>query len=176
MTDAAEHLRLTGQVQLAAVLPSAHVAGLNAYATRAAREGWLHHDRHSDRFTANDCAAGKAYHTLLVPLMSRIAGRSLIPSYSFLASYRPGAHLPTHTDRAACDYTLTMHLGQDNDQPDDWPLTVQADFDSRSHRSYRLRPGEALLLRGTRLGHGRPARTGPGLYNQLLWHFVEAPG
>ena len=174
VSQAADALQQQGHVKLDNVLPAAHVASFNEYTSRAVREGWVKREEgFSDRFATHNSIAGKAYHATLATLISRIARRPLMPSYSYLTSYLPGADLPLHTDRPQCDYTLALHLGLEDEAPGSWPLRMQKTFDDEACCAYDCRPGEAVLFRGRRLRHGRPPREGQGLYNQILWHFVE---
>jgi hypothetical protein len=173
VSEAADALQRLGHVKVSDVLPSDHVALMNDYATQIAREGWLEHEASANRYIAHGSLIGRTYHPVVLLLVARIAGRPLVPSFSYLASYLPGASLPRHRDRPQCDYTLSMHLGQEGGGREDWPLLVQRGFDDPSSCAYHCRPGDAVLYRGTRLRHERPVRTSEKLYNQIMWHFVE---
>jgi len=47
-------------------------------------------------------------HQQLARTISDVARRVLVPSYSYLSLYQGGATLDPHTDREACEYTLSL--------------------------------------------------------------------
>jgi len=103
-------------------------------------------------------------------IVSDNAGRSVYPSYGYWRVYWPGASLELHRDREACDWTMSVAVAsQSNTLP--WPLEVG----SGPTTTINLAPGDAVLLRGRELAHGRltPA---PGWSAWLFLHWVEDRG
>lgn len=108
---------------------------------------------------------------LLDVLRSRVeteSGRSLFPTYSYFRVYRPGDVLHRHTDRPACEVSLTVSLGGDCV----WPIWIQPEHDPVE---IRLDPGDGLLYQGIRVPHWREAFEGQYAVQAFL-HYVDQSG
>jgi hypothetical protein len=106
-------------------------------------------------FSSRDAIAN-FFHTHLNGLISDIAGVPLQPSFSFFASYRTGAELKAHRDRAQCEYAISI-LVDFSPEPDDlspWPIFVQAP-DAPSATPVSLGLGDAVLYYGREVRHHR---------------------
>lgn len=165
-TAPASHVVLPGLVE------PALVAFLTDYAEVVAGAGGFRDDpqvrgsssRHGD-------AAFDTLLARLAPTVSRHVGAPCLPSYSFVRRYGTGQELVPHTDRGACEHSLTVHLAADGDEP--WPIWL------RHGRDEPVRivqaPGDALLYRGTEALHWRDPF--PGRWHlQLFLHYVAADG
>lgn len=106
----------------------------------------------------------------LRPVVERCTGLSLFPTYSYGRIYKHGDALARHLDRAACEISVSLNLGQTPDEP--WPLHVQL---GEHDVPVKLRPGDALLYRGIELPHWREAYTGESL-TQVFLHYVDQNG
>lgn len=114
------------------------------------------------------------FDTLLADLGPRLGDRlglDLIPTYSFLRGYSRDMALQAHTDRPACEISVTLHLGSDDRIP--WPICAHGldDVDV----AVVLNPGDALAYRGCEVPHWRdrcPSRA----YRQVFLHYVDAKG
>jgi hypothetical protein len=104
------------------------------------------------------------------PRIEDITGRRLEPTYSYLRVYKRGDVLLSHRDRPACEFSLSLNIGQIPDQP--WPLFVES---PERPVEIALRPGDALLYRGMDLFHWRERYAGQQLL-QIFLHFVDADG
>ena len=97
------------------------------------------------------------YQQLTHPLFARITRRIVEPTFLFFASYRPGAELPPHRDRDACEYSSSILLDY-VPEPDDvcsWPLYVEL-LDPPGHEvPVLLGVGDMLLYYGRELKHYR---------------------
>ncbi|MEV6330536.1 sulfotransferase [Streptomyces sp. NPDC051909] len=112
------------------------------------------------------------FHHQFRTLVSRLAGRPVRPSYSYVSAYRAGAVLDRHVDREQCEYTVSLLLGESGPAiSDGWPLLLDT-----AHGSLSLvqRPGEAVLFRGTRVPHWRPPLPDGSTHTSLLFHYVPA--
>ena len=49
------------------------------------------------------------------PEVSIAIGETVLPTYTYARVYKNGATLEGHTDRDACEISLTVHLGGDED-------------------------------------------------------------
>jgi hypothetical protein len=51
---------------------------------------------------------------------SKIVQKNLVPTYSYTRTYYKGSKLPRHSDRAECQYSITLNIGGSNEDP--WPF------------------------------------------------------
>lgn len=122
---------------------------------------------------ANGRYADAMSETLLLevqPVMERATGLKLLPCYSFLRIYGPGAVLPKHTDRPSCEISASMALGFR--APSLWPICVHADGQDKS---IGLAPGDMLIYRGADVPHWREPFQGDW-WAQVFLHYVDANG
>jgi hypothetical protein len=98
------------------------------------------------------------------------AGTDLFPTYSYLRIYRCGDILKKHTDRPACEISVSLCLGYEAEKP--WPICVEG---PRGPSRVSLEPGDALLYRGIDCPHWREAFNGK-LLAQVFLHYVDKNG
>lgn len=102
----------------------------------------------------------------LTPIISRLIGRELYPTYSYCRIYLPGAVMKPHTDRAACEFSMSLCVGGDP-----WPLWFELDKPT----PITINPGSAVLYPGLELTHWRETYQGTGC-TQVFLHWVDANG
>lgn len=107
----------------------------------------------------------------IIPKLEGAIGVSLYPTYSYFRLYKRGDVLHRHTDRPACEISLSLCLGCEPDAP--WPIWVQAP--DRPAVGIDLRPGDAVLYRGIECAHWREAYQGDRLA-QVFLHYVDKNG
>jgi len=56
----------------------------------------------------------------LLPEIERASGLALFPTYSYFRVYKHGDTLAKHTDRPACEISVTLCLGFEGEKP--WPI------------------------------------------------------
>ncbi|MCO5311828.1 MAG: hypothetical protein M9952_02700 [Microthrixaceae bacterium] len=103
--------------------------------------------------------------------LSAVVGVPLLPTYSFVRVYRAGQQLVPHTDRSACEHSVTVHLGSSSQAS--WPISVTT-LDGLTH-AVPLAPGDGLGYRGSAVRHWRDVCRHEW-YAQLFLHYVEANG
>lgn len=103
----------------------------------------------------------------LTPIVSQTIGKELYPTYSYCRIYYTGASMRPHTDRSACEISLSLSLSGDP-----WPLWFRLGKDSVP---ISLKKGDAVLYNGLELEHWRNEYTGPGC-TQVFLHWVVADG
>jgi len=106
----------------------------------------------------------------LKPAVEQATGLRLLPCYSYLRIYGPGAVLPKHLDRPSCEISTSLTLGFQAQEL--WPLCVQADG---ADKALPLPPGDMLVYRGADVPHWREAFTGDW-WVQTFLHYVDANG
>lgn len=107
----------------------------------------------------------------LGPRMEFYTGLPLYPTYSFARVYKHGDELTVHRDRAACEVSISLNLGQQPDAP--WPLYLR-DHDNNVFAAI-LKPGDALIYRGIELAHWREPYQGESMA-QVFLHYVDRNG
>jgi hypothetical protein len=106
----------------------------------------------------------------LIPSISNVSGVSVYPTYSYFRVYHRGDRLARHSDRPACEISLTLNLGYD--APSAWPIFVQT---GRGPAQIDLEPGDALLYRGIEREHWREQFEGAHSA-QVFLHYVNQNG
>ena len=122
---------------------------------------------------ANGRYADAMSETLLLeakPVMEKATGLNLLPCYSYLRVYGPGAVLPRHLDRPSCEVSASLALGIRAGSA--WPLCVHADGQDKP---IALAPGDMLIYRGADVPHWRETFTGEWCV-QVFLHYVDAAG
>lgn len=144
---------------------------------------WELGDRQSNRYKAHNEAMSRFIHYEILPLIEKIVGRPMRPTYTYLSAYVNGAELPPHTDRADCEYTVSFII----DKPEgiNWNIYVHkvrqpVKFKGR----YDIKPpieecegvdcdaGGLMLFQGTDHIHFREKLIGQ-YYNIVLLHYVS---
>ena len=103
------------------------------------------------------------------PQVSEIIGESVLPTYSYSRVYKNGDILEKHTDRDACEISLTLHLDGDKE----WSIYVETP--DNKEVEINLKQGDALLYLGCDAPHWRNAFEGQ-FYSQVFLHYVRSRG
>jgi hypothetical protein len=106
----------------------------------------------------------------LCPVIEAEAQVQLYPTYSYLRIYKTGDYFDRHTDRAACELSVSLNLGRDAASA--WPLWIEKDD---VPRSIALEPGSAVLYLGCELPHWRHPFSGRQSV-QVFLHYVDQNG
>lgn len=156
---------------IAGALPAATCQLVERYALlHLNSEDYFTHDEPTQSLGRYADAMGESMLIQMQPRLESIAGRKLIPTYSFLRFYTAGSCLRRHTDRDACEISATITLGYSGGSV--WPLGVQA---NGADHSLALDVGDMLVYRGIDLPHWRDPLQ-QGYWLQLFLHFVDAAG
>ena len=103
------------------------------------------------------------------PEVSIAIGETVLPTYTYARVYKNGAVLEGHTDRNACEISLTVNL--DGDQ--EWPIWIETP-DGKEVR-VSLNPGDAMIYLGCTARHWREEYKGDW-YTQCFLHYVRSRG
>jgi len=120
----------------------------------------------------------------LTPLISQLVGRELLPTYDFFRVYRSGDVCRVHSDRPACEHSLSLTLDYSDDRVWDFQVgrralggeAVADDFGGEACESLAMRPGDAILYRGIDRRHGRTEPNPNRWSAHLFMHWVEQDG
>ena len=144
---------------------------------------WVLGDKQAKRYKAHNEPMSRFLHYECLPLIERITGKSLKPTYTYLSAYVKGSDLPPHTDRPDCEYTVSFIV----DKPDNtnWNIYVHRPQQSIKHKGrYEQTPpldecepvdcdaGGLMLFQGTDHIHFRNELK-EDYYNVLLLHYCS---
>jgi hypothetical protein len=101
--------------------------------------------------------------------MNELVGEKLLPTYAYARIYKNGAELTRHTDRPACEISVTVHLGGDGTS---WPLGFTKPDGSAVLKD--LKPGEAVVYFGCISEHWREGAFTGQEYGQVFLHYTSA--
>lgn len=106
-------------------------------------------------------------------IVEEVLGEKLYPTYYYDRFYFKGCELQKHTDRPACEISISMHISTNATQ--EWPL-----YFTVNDKVVPVNPkaGEAVLYKGIELEHWRDKLTGDKnvYYHQIFFHYVRANG
>lgn len=164
-----------GYVPLSGLLPPFHIGALRRYYRYHTRMGTfaLGDEQTPGRYVAYDEPVTGYVHQQLTRTISDVVRQVLVPTYSYLALYQGGAVLDPHTDREACEYTLSLCIDA---TPDPltygaWPINVMT---ADGALSFTCGIGDALLFRGRELTHWRDQLPAGYTASSVLFHFTAA--
>jgi hypothetical protein len=123
----------------------------------------------------------------LLPLMSKITGLPLIPSYGYGRIYKKGDELVRHKDRISCEISYTLHLGGDP-----WEIFIDPSGKSSVKKVINdnkvilkknpqkgfpilLKPGDMMVYRGEEIEHWRKPFKG-NIHAQAFGHYNNEQG
>ena len=101
----------------------------------------------------------------LTPRIAAATGCELLPTYAYFRLYQQGDVCRVHTDRQACEHSLSLTVAYGDGQP--WPLSVgldrveqpsgavSDDFADEPFGSVPMQPGDGVLYQGTHHRHVR---------------------
>lgn len=103
------------------------------------------------------------------PYLEVIVGEELMPTYAYARLYNNGHVLAKHTDRPACEVSMTIQLGRSHHYS--WPIFIGG-------YRYDLAEGDGIVYKGCEVEHWRNECDGPKDYysGQVFLHFVRKNG
>lgn len=155
------------------ILPQAILNYLKVYYTILTANNKLHRDRQcpSSLALAGDPALDAVLEWIR-PKVSRLVGFDLAPTYSYTRQYAKGETLVRHTDRAACEVSVTVAIQIPKGAK---PSIIHLKPPNLSEARVEMFEGDGCIYAGTEVEHWRePFRTGG--YIQLFLHFIAKPG
>ena len=82
---------------------------------------FVNDDFHGPCYNYQSPQAGKEFLYYFTRDMSDIAQERLFPTYAYMRLYKKDSFLIAHTDRPACEISVTIHLGSDQE----WSLGLR---------------------------------------------------
>lgn len=121
----------------------------------------------------------------LTPIVRQLVGADLLPTYDYLRVYRQGDVCKVHSDRHACQHSLSLTLGYSDGRP--WALEVERgrtdpsarvdpDFGAADFGAVEMAVGDAVLYQGVHHRHGRTMPNPNRWSAHIFLHWVERDG
>ena len=122
----------------------------------------------------------------LTPRVAQVAGCELMPSYAYFRIYQKGDLCRVHSDREACEHSLSLTVELGDKIP--WALSVEQrrlerpspsidpDFGTEPFASLAMSAGDAVMYRGVNHRHGRLEPNPNSWSAHLFLHWVDAKG
>ncbi len=171
--EAAARLARDRWAVVAALVHPYQLAALRRYYRALVEEGHvaLGDGQVALRYTAHNEPVARVLHRLLAPFVSALAGEPYRPSYVYFSSYRPGATLKPHVDRAQCELSISLLLDYtpEPDGASPWPIHLGA---PGAAVPVSLGLGDGLVYRGQEVTHFREALPDGHTSTSLFLHYV----
>lgn len=108
-------------------------------------------------------------HELYWGVLEEIVGEELLPTYAYARLYSNGDVLKKHTDRPACEVSVTIQLGRSHHYA--WPIYMGG-------MRFDMAEGDGVIYKGCDIEHWRDKCDGPdGYYSgQVFLHYVRKNG
>jgi hypothetical protein len=169
-----DDFRRNGFASVQGLIHPFHIGSLRRYYRRLLRTGGMKLGDSSSprRFVAHNESVATFFHRRLAGVVGAIAGRPVKPSYVYVSAYQSGADLPPHTDRAQCEYSITLLLDQTPEPTDQssWPLYLNT---SAGTVAIWQGIGDALIYRGRQLEHFRTPLPQGMSSTSMFFHYVD---
>lgn len=105
--------------------------------------------------------------------LEKQTGLKLYPTYNYYRIYNDKSILKPHTDRPACEISVTMNIGYDGDYS--WPIWLKGN--DQKNYEVTLEPGDGLLYHGcTNLHWRKNADYRVKEQSQVFLHYVDQNG
>ena len=169
-----------GYAPIASLIHPFHVAALRRYYRHRIRTGTipLGDGQSPLRYAAYNEPVARFFHHAIAGFLSEVVGEPIEPSYVYFASYRGGAELKKHTDRAQCEFSVTLCLdfAPEPQRESPWPIRLDTKMGTNTNSSIAVYQalGDGLAYRGTRVPHYRDKLPEGQSSTSIFFHYVPA--
>jgi hypothetical protein len=172
---ASQRFREKGYAPLGDLIHPFHVAALRRYYRYLIRTGAIHlgDGQSPRRYVAYNEPVARFFHRDIAATLSALAVEPLKPSYVYMASYLSGAVLKKHTDRAQCEFSVTLCLDFSPEPVLETPWPIRLNAPTSTVTVYQAL-GDGLAYRGTRLPHYRSTLPEGQTSTSIFFHYVGA--
>jgi prolyl 4-hydroxylase len=140
-------------------------------------------DRQSNRFKQHNEPFSRFLHYEILPLVEKINGKPMKPSYTYLSAYTKESDLPPHTDRPECECTVSFVVNKPKDlywpiyfhkvkQPQKYKGRYYVTVDKNECIPIDCEAGGLMMFDGTDHLHFRDELEGD-FYHILLLHYMS---
>lgn len=121
----------------------------------------------------------------LTPIMSELTQRALLPTYSYFRVYRETDVCWVHSDRFACEHSLSLTLAYSDAKP--WAFDIgkrrlervedtETTFRDDAYSTIDMGVGDAVLYQGVFYRHGRVTPNPNRWSAHMFLHWVDSNG
>ena len=137
----------------------------------------------------HDYPAALTFLWAMTPFVEQAIGKSLLPTYSYFRVYQQGGVCMVHSDRPACEHSMSLALGSSDGLK--WPFAIGRrrlseqeirageilpDFGADRYSTISMEPGDAILYQGVHYRHGRLAPNPNRWSAHMFLHWVDRDG
>ena len=173
--SSAESFETNGYVQVKEFLDAQTMPVVSQYLENRIRRGeWVSGCEGPSSQTKMFCYADPLIEALLLAYkdtVEQIVGKELEPTYSYTRIYQPGEELLPHTDRPACEISVTVNVAHKGPAS---PIYMQ--YKDKTTGAYALNAGDAVIYKGCEVTHWRTPLTEEQLNVQFMLHYVDKNG
>ena len=108
---------------------------------------------------------------IVKPIVEKVTGKTLHPTYSYARIYYNGATMAKHRDRPSCQYSATITIDVDESGP--WDIWME-NLNGES-TPIKIPVGSMVVYQGDKLDHWRDEYKGTKQIQAFL-HYVDADG
>jgi hypothetical protein len=101
--------------------------------------------------------------------VEEVTGKELAPTYSYYRIYYKGSHMPPHTDREACQYSMSINFSCTE------PASLYIRRKDGSAEEVTMNPGDAVIYKGEEMEHWRDVFHGEEFIQGFI-HYVDVNG
>lgn len=121
----------------------------------------------------------------LTPAIASVVGRDILPTYDYFRIYREGDICGVHSDRPACEHSVSLTLDYSDGTAWDLEIArdrtpptqpVTSDFGDSQFSSISMQIGDAVVYEGVHHRHGRTSPNPNAWSAHLFLHYVERGG
>ncbi len=167
------HFRTKEYAALRNLIHPFHIAALRRYYRHAIRQGSIRLGDYQSprRYIAHNEPVARFFHYQMANAVSAIVGEPVKPSYVYFASYLSGAQLKKHTDRAQCEFSVTLCLdfSPEPELASPWPIRLAT---SDGSVAVYQALGDGLVYRGTKVPHYRHVLGEGQTSTSIFFHYV----
>lgn len=103
--------------------------------------------------------------------VEQAVGKELLPTYSYSTVYRPGEELKIHTDRPACEISVSVNVASKGNVS-----FFYTKYKENNAQQHTLNPGDAIIYKGCEVEHWRKPLEKDQLNVQFMLHYVDKNG
>jgi hypothetical protein len=119
----------------------------------------------------------------LTPRIALATGCHLVPTYAYLRLYQGGDICRVHSDRPACEHSLSLTMAYGDDKPWEFSVSIEScaepsptiseDFAGASYKSVAMCAGDGVLYQGVHHRHGRLDPNPNAWSAHMFLHWVD---
>ena len=163
-----------GFAAMPALIHRYHLGSLRRYYRRLLRTGGmtLGDNCSPNRYVVYQESVAQFFHRQIAHVVGAVAGMPVKPTFVYSVSYTGGTNLEVHTDRAQCEYAVSLLVDYTPEPLEQSPWPLQLNGPNGTRKIWQAL-GDAVLYRGTRIPHWRDRLAASATSTSLLFYYVN---